>query len=141
MRGRRSRDPVRSAPGQGVPGQHYTEVGFAGRTGCRVLNALYGNRRPGTDPRRQDELALESLTMAAVAADRIGARVVLEAINRHEAPNYPLSDADTAVTTADAVNAATGLANVGFLCDLYHHGRAGEDVPALLRRPAANATS
>lgn len=43
-------------------------------------------------------------------------------------------DADAAVATADAVNAATGLANTGFLSDLYHHGRSGEDVPALLRR-------
>jgi hydroxypyruvate isomerase len=111
-----------------------TAVGFAARTGCRVLNALYGNRAHGTNPARQDELALESLTQAAVAAGKIGAQVVLEAISRHEAPDYPLGDAQTAVATAGAVNAATGLANTGFLCDLYHHGRSGEDVPALLRR-------
>lgn len=49
-----------------------TAVGFAARTGCRVLNALYGNREPGTGPARQDELALESLTKAAIAADKIG---------------------------------------------------------------------
>ncbi|SBT40780.1 hydroxypyruvate isomerase family protein [Micromonospora narathiwatensis] len=114
-----------------------TAVGFAARVGCRILNALYGNREPGADPARQDQLALGSLARAAAAADTIGAKVVLEAISPREAPDYPLGDADAAVTAADAVNAVTGLTNVGVLCDLYHHGRSGEDVPALLRRHAA----
>jgi hydroxypyruvate isomerase len=62
---------------------------------------------------------------------------VLEAISRDEAPGYPLADADAAVTVAGVVNAATGLANTGLLCDAYHHGLSGEDVPALLRRHAS----
>ncbi|GIJ29987.1 putative hydroxypyruvate isomerase [Micromonospora qiuiae] len=114
-----------------------TAVEFAARTGCRILNALYGNREPDVNPACQDQLALESLAAAATAADTIGATVVLEAISPREAPNYPLGDADAAVTVADAVNALTGLTNAGFLCDLYHHGRFGEDVPALLHRHAA----
>ncbi|WP_343443700.1 TIM barrel protein [Micromonospora schwarzwaldensis] len=114
-----------------------TAIDFAARTGCRILNALYGNREPGVDPAHQDQLALDSLAAAATAADAIGATIVLEAISRREAPNYPLADADAAVATADTVNALTGLTNTGFLCDLYHHGRSGEDVPALLRRHAA----
>ncbi|MEU3455285.1 TIM barrel protein [Micromonospora sp. NPDC006766] len=114
-----------------------TAVGFAARAGCRILNALYGNREPDANPADQDQLALESLAEAATAADRLGATVVLEAISLREAPDYPLGDADAAVTAADAVNAVTGLTNTGVLCDLYHHGRSGEDVPALLRRHAA----
>jgi len=109
-------------------------VAFAERTDCRVLNALYGNRQPDTGPDEQDELALESLVMAARTADRAGASVVLETISRQEAPDYPLGDADAAVTMADRVNSAAGLSNTGFLCDLYHHGRNGEDIPDLLRR-------
>lgn len=114
-----------------------TAVGFAERTGCRVLNALAGNREPGVPAADQHALALDSLCLAANTAQRGGQVVVLEAINRHEAPDYLLRDADTAVALADAVNAATGLANIGFLCDLYHHGRNGEDIPALLTRHAA----
>lgn len=111
-----------------------TAVAFADRTGCRVLNALYGNRQPDTDPAAQDELGLESLVLAAHAAHRVGASVVLETINGQEAPDYPLGDADTAVAMADRVNTTSGLSNTGFLCDLYHHGRNGEDIPDLLRR-------
>ncbi|MGW4200930.1 hydroxypyruvate isomerase family protein [Streptomyces sp. NPDC004726] len=111
-----------------------TAVAFADRTGCRVLNALYGNRQPGTDPAAQDELALEGLVLAAHAAHRVGASVVLETISGQEAPDYPLGNADAAVAMADRVNDASGLSNTGFLCDLYHHGRNGEDIPDLLRR-------
>jgi hydroxypyruvate isomerase len=111
-----------------------TAAGFAARTGCRVLNALYGNREPGTSPSRQGEVALESLALAARAADAIGACIVLEAISPQEAPDYPLHDADATTAMSAAVNAAAGLANTGILLDVYHHGRSGEDVPALLRR-------
>ncbi len=92
-----------------------TAVGFTARTDCRIFNALYGNREPDVDPVRQDQLALESLA-AAATADTIGATVVLEAISLREAPDYPLGDADAAVTAADAVNAVTGLTNTGVLC-------------------------
>ncbi|GAA4256593.1 TIM barrel protein [Dactylosporangium darangshiense] len=114
-----------------------TAVGFAERNGCPVLNALAGNREAGVSADEQYNLAVESLWLAANAAQRAGLVVALEAINRHEAPHYLLGDADTAVALADAVNAATGLNNTGFLCDLYHHGRNGEDIPALLARHAA----
>lgn len=109
---------------------------FADRVGCRVLAALYGNREPGVDPNRQDTLAVENLAAAAAAADTIGACIAVEAISRAEAPDYPISDADTAAATTDAVNDLTGLTNTGLLADLYHHGRSGEHVPALLRRHA-----
>ena len=111
-----------------------TATGFAARTGCRVLNALYGNREPGVSPARQDETALESLVLAARTADTVGACIVLEAISPKEAPDYPLHDAAATTATAKAVNAASGLANTGILLDVYHHGRSGEDVPSLLHR-------
>jgi len=111
-----------------------TAAGFAARTGCRVLNALYGNREPGVSPARQDETALESLVLAARTADTVGACIVLEAISPQEAPGYPLHDAAATTAMAEAVNAASGLASTGILLDVYHHGRSGEDVPALLRR-------
>ncbi|MEV0003428.1 TIM barrel protein [Micromonospora sp. NPDC050980] len=109
---------------------------FADRVGCRILMVLYGNREPGVDPHQQDRLAVENLAIAAAAADRIGACVALEAISPAEAPDYPISDADTAAATTDAVNDRSGLTNTGLLADLYHHGRSGEDVPGLLRRHA-----
>ncbi|WP_406288517.1 TIM barrel protein [Embleya sp. NBC_00896] len=107
-------------------------TGFAESLGCRALNALYGNREDGVDPRAQDELALENLAAAAAAADRIGAIVLIEALNTPENPRYPLVTAAGAVAVADKVNAETGLGNATFLCDLYHLARNGEDLPAVI---------
>ncbi len=42
------------------------------------------------DPAEQDALALENLVLAAGAADRIGAMLLIEALNRPESPRYPL---------------------------------------------------
>lgn len=101
-------------------------TGFAGSLGCRALNALYGNREDGVDPRAQDELALENLVSAAVAAERVGATVLIEALNTPENPRYPLAGAADALAVVDKVNAATGLGNTAFLADFYHLARNGE---------------
>lgn len=107
-------------------------VGFAARMGCRALNALHGNRVDGLDPKVQSELALENLALAALAAHREGAVVLVEAVNTVENPLYQLDSAKAAVDVVDAVNAATGLGNAKFLCDLYHLAVMGEDLPAVI---------
>lgn len=112
-------------------------AGFAQSVGCRALNALYGNRVEGVDPAEQDALALENLVLAARAADRIGATLLVEALNRPESPLYPLVSAAAAVGIADKVNEATGLGNARFLMDLYHLSMNGEDLPSAIERHAA----
>ncbi|MEU5796126.1 TIM barrel protein [Streptomyces sp. NPDC047813] len=110
---------------------------FAASLGCTALNALYGNRVDGVDPAEQDALALENLVLAARAADRIGATLLIEALNAPESPRYPLVSAPSAVEVVDRVNAATGLQNASFLMDLYHLAMNGEDLPAVIDRFAA----
>ncbi|MFH8337592.1 TIM barrel protein [Streptomyces sp. AM6-12] len=110
---------------------------FAASLGCTALNALYGNRVDGVDPAEQDALALENLVLAARAADRIGATLLIEALNAPESPRYPLVSAPAAVEVVDRVNAATGLGNASFLMDLYHLAMNGEDLPAVIDRYAA----
>ena len=110
---------------------------FAASLGCTALNALYGNRVDGVDPAVQDALALENLVLAARAADRIGATLLIEALNAPESPRYPLVSAPAAVEVVDRVNAATGLQNASFLMDLYHLAMYGEDLPAVIDRYAA----
>ncbi|MFD5400327.1 TIM barrel protein [Streptomyces griseorubiginosus] len=105
---------------------------FAGSLGATALNALYGNRVDGVDPAEQDALALENLVLAARAADRIGAILLVEALNKPESPRYPLVSAPAAVGIVDKVNAATGLGNARFLMDLYHLSMNGEDLPAVI---------
>ncbi|MFI2506558.1 TIM barrel protein [Streptomyces sp. NPDC018972] len=109
---------------------------FAGSLGCTALNALYGNRIDGVDPAEQDALALENLVLAARAADRIGAVLLIEALNEPESPLYPLVSASAAVGVVDKVDAATGLGNARFLMDLYHLAMNGEDLPAVIDRYA-----
>ncbi|MCZ7457155.1 TIM barrel protein [Streptomyces sp. WMMC940] len=110
---------------------------FAASVGCKALNALYGNRVEGADPAAQDELALENLVTAARAADRVGAILLIETLNKPESPLYPLVSAPSAIEVVDKVNAATGLGNAKFLLDIYHLSMNGEDVAAVIDAYAA----
>ncbi|UFS97626.1 hydroxypyruvate isomerase family protein [Nocardia huaxiensis] len=103
-------------------------VGIAERTGCRALNALYGNRIDGVEPEKQDALALENLGLAARAAQRIGATVLLEALNSIESPQYPIDSSEHAIRIIEQV----GEPNVRFLCDLYHLARMGENLTSVI---------
>ncbi|MGW4125220.1 TIM barrel protein [Nocardia sp. NPDC004711] len=107
-------------------------VGFAESLGCTALNALYGNRVEGVAPAEQDALALQNLVRAAQAADRIGAILLIEALNKPESPRYPLVSAPGAVEIVDTVNAVTGLGNTRLLMDLYHLSMNGEDLPQII---------
>jgi hydroxypyruvate isomerase len=109
---------------------------FAASVGCTALNALYGNRIDGVDPAVQDALALENLVLAAGAAHRVGATLLIEALNAPESPRYPLVSAPAAVEVVDRVNAATGLDNARFLLDLYHLSMNGEDLDEVIDRYA-----
>ncbi|MFI8930045.1 TIM barrel protein [Streptomyces sp. NPDC053474] len=105
---------------------------FAASLGCTALNALYGNRVDGVDPAAQDELALENLVLAARAADRVGAVLLIEALNAPESPRCPIVSAPKAIEVVDKVNEATGLGNAKFLMDLYHLSMNGEDLPRVI---------
>ncbi|MGW4894651.1 TIM barrel protein [Kitasatospora sp. NPDC004240] len=109
---------------------------LAGSLGTTALNALYGNRVEGVDPAEQDALALENLVLAARAAHEVGAILLIETLNAAESPDYALVTAEAAVEVVDKVNAATGLGNARFLCDLYHLARNGEDPAGVIERYA-----
>ncbi|WP_127359638.1 TIM barrel protein [Actinacidiphila soli] len=109
---------------------------FAASVGCKALNALYGNRVEGVSEEEQDRLALENLVIAARAADRIGAVLLIEALNQPESPLYPLVSAPAAIDVVDKVNALSGLGNAKFLLDLYHLSMNGEDLPEVIDRYA-----
>ena len=106
---------------------------FAASVGCTALNALYGNRVEGADPAVQDELALRNLVLAARAAHRIGATLLIETLNSTESPLYPLVSAPAGIEVVDRVNAATGLGNATFLLDLYHLSMNGEDLSQVIK--------
>ena len=95
------------------------------RLGVGVFNALYGNRVVGAAPADQDRLAHDNLTVAAGAASRIGATVLVEAVSGAE--RYPLTRAGDVRAVLDRLRTA-GVPNVGMLADLYHLAVNGEDV-------------
>jgi len=92
------------------------------RLGTKAFNALYGNRRPDTDPAEQDDLAVRNLRQAARAAAEIGATILIEPVSG--APAYPLLTAADVVTVLDRVDAD----NMALLADLYHLSVNGDDV-------------
>jgi hydroxypyruvate isomerase len=130
---------VLSVPGRAAEFRDNVEVAAAigERLGVRAFNALYGNRVDGTSPEAQDETAAENLALAAAAADRIGAGILIEAVSGPKP--YPLRTADQAVAVVDAARAA-GAGNVGFLCDLYHLATNGDDLAAVIEKHAPKIT-
>jgi len=122
---------VLSIPSRGALFRDNIDVvaGIGDRLGVQGFNALYGNRVEGVDPRQQDELATENLVLAARAAAKIGATVLVEAVSGPKP--YPLRTAAQAVAVVDRVRAA-GAENVGFLCDLYHLAANGDDLDAAI---------
>lgn len=112
-------------------------AGIAERTGCGILNALYGNRADGVPEQQQDELATENLALAAAAAAGAGATVVVESLNSYDSPRAAIVSSQRALAVIDAVRAG-GVTNIAFLADLYHLGRMGEDLPGTLARHAGD---
>ena len=104
----------------------------AARTGCRTVNALYGNRLAGHDPAQQDQSALERITAVARRMAALGGQVVIETLSRGGNPHYPLTDI---AATARFVSQAS-QPNVGLLLDVYHLAAMGTDPVTAIRRYA-----
>jgi len=105
---------------------------IAARTGCRRINAPYGLPVPGISPDAQYAVAIENLAFAAEAAATVGASVLVEAINSVDIPGFPVDTSAKAMALVGAVVEQAGAWNLGFLADLYHLAKMGEDVPDVL---------
>ncbi|MFC9688165.1 hydroxypyruvate isomerase family protein [Kribbella sp. NPDC056951] len=101
-------------------------VGIGQRLGTAGFNALYGNRLDDVSAAEQDELAIENLAIAARAAGRVGATVLLEPVSG--ADRYPLLTAADALAVIDRVD----VPNLGLLADLYHLAVNGDDVERVI---------
>ena len=104
-------------------------VGIGERLGVSAFNALYGNRVPESTPEEQNAVGRENLALAAQAAARVGATVLVEPVSGPKP--YPLRTAADAVAVVDAVR-ADGHSNVGFLLDLFHLANNGDDPAAAI---------
>ena len=110
-------------------------IGLGEQLGCRAFNALYGNRQDDADPADQDRLGVANLILAAKAAQRIGATVLVEPVSG--APRYPLLTAADVLGVIDRACAAGDVDNVRMLFDVYHLAVNGDDVEAAIDQAAA----
>ena len=127
---------VLSLPDRGADFRANVEVvaGIGERLGCRLFNALYGNRSARYTPAEQDAEALRNLAAAAAAVAPFGGTVLLEPLSG--TPDYPLRSSADAAAVLRAVQDA-GAANTALLADFYHLAVNGEDVAALIAGQAA----
>jgi hydroxypyruvate isomerase len=124
---------VLSVPGR--VGEFRDNVDVAVAIGERLevpaFNALYGNRVDGVAPQAQDDLAAESLALAAKAAGGIGATVLVEPVSGPKP--YPLRTAADAAAVIDRLRSA-GADNVAMLFDVFHLANNGDDIDAAIDR-------
>jgi hydroxypyruvate isomerase len=98
---------------------------IAERTGCRVFNALYGNRLHEETPEDQDKIALERLTELASFTEKTESAIVLEPLSAME--TYPLVTARQAVDVIDNLRQSGASTKVRLLADFYHLAVNGDD--------------
>jgi hydroxypyruvate isomerase len=101
------------------------------RTGCRLFNALYGNRLDGVSSARQHDQAVSNLAFAARAAGTIGGTVLVESLNVAENGGYLLPRPADAAQVVRAAR-ASGHPNVALLADVYHWAAGGDDPAAVV---------
>jgi hydroxypyruvate isomerase len=106
-------------------------IALGDQLGVTAFNALYGNRVGGCTPTEQDELGVENLVLAAAAAARVGATVLVEPISGPK--SYPLRTAADVAALVTAVRDA-GHANVGMLFDLFHLANNGDELEPAIGR-------
>jgi hydroxypyruvate isomerase len=106
---------------------------LAERLGCRCLNALVGLERSPGERERQLDLAVDNVRWAADQAARIGAEVLIEAVNTFENGPYLVH------TTRQAAEFVTRVdrPNVRLQYDVYHMQRMEGNLVATLTEHVA----
>lgn len=109
-------------------------LGILDSTGCRIVNALYGNRDPRHGSEEQAGTALRRLVRVADAvADAVDGVVVVETLNAVDSPAFPLTDIQATARIVRRANQLTGSGNIRLLLDTYHLATMGTDPAAAVR--------
>ncbi|WP_035030315.1 hydroxypyruvate isomerase family protein [Aquamicrobium defluvii] len=95
-------------------------LAYAEAIGASAVHVMAG--KTGAPEAR--ETFIDNLRYAADKAAPSGITILIEPINRHDAPGYFLRDNETAA----AIIAEAGRANIRIMFDCYHVGRAGKPV-------------
>jgi hydroxypyruvate isomerase len=109
-------------------------VEIALATGCRLFNALYGQRVAGETPESQDQTAVANLGTAVRMLERVGGTVLVEPLSLGLNGDYPLVTVADALGVIRNVREATGLDNIALLFDTFHLANNGEELVSAVHR-------
>jgi hydroxypyruvate isomerase len=91
-------------------------IEYAKFLGCPQVNCLAGIKPSDVSDADAMETLVANLTFAATELDKVGIRLVIEAINTRDIPGFFVSSTKQALVIMDAV----GSANLKFQYDIYH---------------------
>jgi len=103
---------------------------YAEGLGVSQLNCLAGKRAPQYSYEQQWTVLVENVRYAAEALNRKGMRLLVEAINHFDIPDFILNRTDQVLNLIEA----TGMPNVFMQYDVYHAQREEGELTATLRR-------
>lgn len=109
-------------------------VEIARVTGCRLFNALYGQRLSGITAHAQNSLAIANLGHAAKRLGDVGGTVLIEPLTAGTAGTYPIHTAADAVAIVELTRERSGSDNVGALFDTHHLANNGDDLLDVVSR-------
>lgn len=101
-------------------------------TGCRLFNALYGQRRSEVPDQVAERAADEGYRIAAETVGECGGTLLVEPLTAGENGAYPLLTATDAANTIDRVRRRTGADNLRLLLDTYHLTNNGDDLTTVI---------
>ena len=99
-------------------------IGFADTIGAHAVHVMAG-RAGGADA---EQAFLANLRIASAAAAPLGIDILIEPLNRHDAPGYFLRTTDQARAIIETV----GVPNLKLMFDCYHVARTEGDVTTRL---------
>jgi hydroxypyruvate isomerase len=106
------------------------------RTGCRIVNAVFGNRVDGLNWSTQAHTGLSRLIGVADAVSSVGATVVLETLNSTDSPRFPLTKLSDSAELVRQANERSESGNLRLLLDTYHLAVEGVDPAEAVRAHA-----
>ncbi|WP_246142178.1 hydroxypyruvate isomerase family protein [Lacisediminihabitans profunda] len=105
---------------------------IARATGCRVFNALYGQRQPGLSKELQEATAVTNLALAARELGRVGGTVLLEPLSRGLNGDYPIQTVSDAIPLIQRARETAGLKTIALLFDTFHLSNNEDDLVAAI---------
>ena len=106
---------------------------YAQALGCPRIHVMAGVTPPGADGARralQRSTLVGNLQRVAVAAERLGVTLLVEALNPRDVPNYLFSTQ----AEAHAIRAAVAVPNLAVQMDFYHTQMVEGDIAVKLER-------